>query len=268
MGTGVYFNSNGGVSMSNTVPLGALLATVTLPALFCQHSTINPRDLYLQKLSDDAAPVSAGHHLGVRYSLLLVDQSTKEVRGVDPDSVFHEGDCLAVEFTPNRTGSLYVLNHGSSGDWYLLMPDPEMPDASSTAKAGVTLRVPTDYCFRLDGKPGTETLMLAMTEHKEDAAKMLEWLTPPRSVSHPAAAVGLVSGPGPANVKAIRDEVQTWQRLGSRDLRIQKVGKTESVATPPGSVRVDSERPDSVYTVMANVAPENRLVIEIKFRHE
>ena len=56
-----------------------------------------------------------------------------------------------------------------------------MPDASGAARAGVTLRVPTDYCFGLDNKPGIETLVLAITEREEDARKMRDLLAASRS---------------------------------------------------------------------------------------
>ena len=244
--------------MSRFVAFGALLAALTVKVLFAQNSSVKPRDLYLEKISGDSAAAPAGHHLGLRYTELLVDPSTKRVREVDPDTIFHEGDCLAVEFTPNRNGGLFVLNHGSSGDWQLLIPNPRMPDVSSAAQAGVTLRVPTDYCFRLDDKPGTEILVLAITEREEDAAKMRDLLEASRPHSGPTAAVVLTSSASPANVDAIRDEVESWQRLADRDLTIQKIAQPESAG----------ERPNSVYAVMSSSSAANRLVIEIKVRHE
>jgi hypothetical protein len=243
--------------MSRFAAFGVLLAALTAKMLFAADSPVKARNMYLEKISGDSAAAPDQHHLGLRYTELLVDPSTRRVREVDPDTVFHEGDCLAVEFTPNRDGALYVLNHGSSGDWQLLIPDPRMPDASNAAKAGVTLRVPTDYCFRLDDKPGIETLVLAITERAEDAGKM-RGLLESASASRPPAAVVSTVGAGPAAVAAIRDEVQSWQRLGSRDLKIEKIDRPESAG----------ERPDSVYAVMSSAAAASRLVIEIQVRHE
>ncbi|MGB7762321.1 MAG: DUF4384 domain-containing protein [Bryobacteraceae bacterium] len=224
-----------------------VLACLFAGLLPAQGRVLSPRDLYLEKnaAGPDAAP--AAHHLGLRYTELLVDPSTRRVREAAPDTVFHGGDCLAVEFTPNRSGAVYVLNHGSSGDWQLLLPNALMPDASGVARAGVTLRVPTDYCFLLDGKPGTETLMLAITEREEDARKMRDLLAGSSASSSAPAAAG-----------PIRDEVESWQRLGSRDLRLETVDSSESAG----------ERPNSVYAVMSSAAVADRLVIEIKIRHE
>jgi|SRR5208283_1180613 len=222
-----------------------------------QERILSPRDLYLEKAAGDAAVVAEPHHLGLRYTELLVDPSTKRVREVDPETVFHDGDCLAVEFTPNRNGTVYVLNHGSSGDWQLLIPNPQMPDASAAAKAGVTLRVPTDYCFRLEGKPGIETLVLAITERAEDDRKMRDWLAGSGSDSSASAAAVSAASAG-SSVGAIRDELESWQKLGSRDLKLETVANPESAG----------ERPNSVYAVMSSAATAGRLVVEIRIRHE
>lgn len=222
-----------------------------------QERILSPRDLYLEKASGDAAVAPEPHHLGLRYTELLVDPSTKRVREVDPATVFHDGDCLAVEFTPNRNGTVYVLNHGSSGDWQLLIPNPQMPDASAAAKAGVTLRVPTDYCFRLEGKPGIETLVLAITERAEDDRKLRDWLAGSGSGSS-AAAAAVSAASARSGVGAIRDELESWQKLGSRDLKLETVANPESAG----------ERPNSVYAVMSSAATAGRLVVEIRIRHE
>jgi hypothetical protein len=235
--------------MSYSVAFSAIVAALTAPVLFAQNSPVQPRDLYLEKISGDSAAAPARHHLGVRYTELLVDPPTRRVREVDPDTVFHQGDCIAVEFTPNRNGAVYVLNHGSSGDWQLLIPNALLPDASGPAQAGVALRVPTDYCFRLDDKPGIEILMVAITEYQEDVAKLRDLLAEPRPASGAAEAVVSTARANPVNVDAIRAEVESWQRVASRDLKLEKIAS-------------------SVYAVMSASAAANRLVVEIRIRHE
>jgi hypothetical protein len=241
--------------MSYFAAFSALITALAANLLFAQNSPFKLRDLYLEGISGDSA--AARRHLGLRYTELLVDPSTRRVREVDPESVFHEGDCLAVEFTSNRNGALYVLNHGSSGAWQLLIPNPERPDASDAVKAGVALRVPTDYCFRLDGIPGVETLVLAITERQEDAGKMRNLLAESPPKSHASAAVVSTASASP-KVDAIRDEVECWQQLGSRDLKL------ETIAGP----QLAGERPNSVYAVMASAGVAGRLVVEIRIRHE
>ena len=227
---------------------GALLVAFTATSLMSQNSTINARDLYLEKDPEDSQATPAPHHLGLRYTELLVDPATKVVREVDPATVFHEGDCIAIDFTPNRNGTLYVLNHGSDGDWQLLIPDPQKPDASGVVKAGATVRVPSNYCFRLDEKPGIETLLLAVTERAEDVTEMRDRLS--GFASRQAA--------DPPNIKGVRAEVEAWQRLAGRDLVIEKLPPSESA---PGPAK-------AVYAVTSSAGVANRLVIEIKIRHE
>jgi len=49
-------------------------------------------------------------------------------------------------------------------------------------------------------------------------------------------------------VSAIRDEVESWQRFGSRDLKLETVASSESAG----------ERPNSVYAVMSSASAANR----------
>jgi hypothetical protein len=242
--------------MWQSAALGALFMVIAATLLPAQD--FKPRDLYLQKTSGGSEAKPALHHLGLRYTLLLVDPSSESIRAADPDEVFHKGDCLAVELTPNRDGTLYVLNHGSSGGWRLLIPDSQAPDASGGARAGVTLRVPSGYCFGLDDKPGTETLVLAITERAEDAGKLRNLSARAPSDPPPQAAVIATADADPANVDALRREMESWQRIASRDLKIEKITDAQS----------PDERPNSVYAVLSSAGAADRLVIEIKIRHE
>ena len=231
-----------------------LLAGLTLGGLHAQNTAVRARDLYLEKLPAAPAGAAAAHHLGLRYNVLLVDPQTRQTRDVDPDAVFHEGDCFAIEFTPNRGGSLYVFNHGSSGAWHLLMPAPGIEEDTGSVKAGELRRVPVDYCFRLDEKPGVETMLLAITEREEDIRDLRALLAKPGSEPGSAATVASTSAaPNPA-----ADLIESWQGLASRDLKIEKIPRPET----PG------ERPNSVYVVKSSAATSDRLVVEIKIRHE
>lgn len=244
--------------MSGTVAAGAvLIAWVLAGASVASGQPLKPRDLYLEKLPPDSASGSGGHHLGVSYTVKLVDLASATAHEVDPDGSFHEGDCFAVEFTSNRDGGLYIFNHGSSGDWQLLMPSPKMPNEVKTVKAGIPLTVPVEYCFQLDKTEGVETLVLVITERKEDVDQLAENLRP---AAHPHGPLVSVAGPDPnqSRMKATRDVVESWREMGSRDMVIQKVSKPE----------VAGEHPYSVYVVKSVLSDTDRLVIEIKIRHE
>jgi hypothetical protein len=151
------------------------LASVLAAGLCAQKPGISARDLYYEAGEAAAAP-----HLGLRYNLLKVDPVTRASQAVDPDQNFKEGDCFAVEFTSNHKGRLYVFNLGSSGNWQVLMPSPEMPAETGAVEANKTVKLPREFCFRVDAKRGVETLMVAVESapsEKPTAAQVLEWQT-------------------------------------------------------------------------------------------
>ncbi len=125
------------------------------------------------------------------YTVKLVDPASAKTLEVDPGRLFHEGDCFVVKFTSNRDGGLYIFNHGSSGEWQLLMPSPGLPDEVKTVKASTPLAVPADYCFQLDKTPGVETRVLVITERKEDVDRLSDQCRPSAGTR-----VTLVSMPG------------------------------------------------------------------------
>ena len=71
-------------------------------------------------------------HLGLRYSLLLVDKTTGNAKPVSSSQTFDEGECLSLEFQSNRSGYLYVFNLGSSGAWRPLLPTAEMSSKTTS----------------------------------------------------------------------------------------------------------------------------------------
>jgi len=240
-------------------------AAITLPAIallmaassgLAQTRQVRARDLYFEP---DAPAVAGGaaagkqpavssvdrpvRHLGLRYNLILVDPATRKSRAVDPDSNFSRGNCFAVEFSPNRDGHLYISNRGSSGEWQLLLPSAAMPEEASLVRAGKTVRVPEEYCFMLNDPPGVETLVVAVTERKEDIDELRK----------------AIRGGGGPDMLAVRNEVQQWQQqMGGRDLIMQKMDEPESAG----------EQPHSVYVVQTAAGESTRLVIEIRIRHE
>jgi hypothetical protein len=148
-----------------------------LPALaggLCaQKPGISARDLYFEAAEAAATPA----HLGLRYNLLKVDPSTRATQAVDPDQNFKEGDCFAVEFASNQNGRMYVFNLASSGEWQVLMPSSQMPGETGVVQANKAVKLPHDFCFRVDAKRGVETLMVAIAGGPEgvDAAQAREW---------------------------------------------------------------------------------------------
>jgi hypothetical protein len=217
------------------------LTPLLLSGLCAQTRRISARDLYYEDLPESAGaakthsggsvvPVVA--HLGLRYNLVKIDPATRAEQAVDPDANFKEGDCFAIEFTPNRDGRLYVFNLGSSGKPQFLMPSPDMPSEASAVLANTTVRIPRDFCFQLDAKRGVETLTVA--------------------------TVGAQEGIDSADQQQTIARVREWQGMAGRDLVLEKVAEPE-----PGR-----DRPYTVYAVETAGEKRGHVVLEIKIRHE
>jgi Domain of unknown function (DUF4384) len=201
------------------------LAPLLANGLCAQTSGLSARDLYYE--------VDGASHLGIRYNLIKVDPATRKAQAVDPDQNFKEGDCFAVEFTPNQGGQIYVVNLGSSGAWQFLMPSPEMPSEASAVQANTPVRIPREFCFRLDSRRGVETLIIAVEENQN----------------------GLQ-----AATRRTIEQVREWQReqIVGRDITMQKIADPE-----PGQ-----EAPNTVYAVQIGGNKSGHVALEIKIRHE
>jgi hypothetical protein len=187
-------------------------------------------------------------NLGVRYNVLRVDARTNTRTEVSPDTIFHEKDCIAVRIQPNRGGFLYVFNQASSGSWQALIPSPQTADDSNVVHAYNLMDVPENYCFEMDEKPGTERLLIVVTDKPEDVMKLND---------------SLKNGTTPGNGKpegyvvAEADMKPFTSGLQGRDLKVTRVGaKAEA-----------GEAPYSTYLVNAAATTSDRLVLEIKLKH-
>jgi hypothetical protein len=196
--------------------------------------------------TSDAPVTAVALRLGLRYNLLRIDPETRASQSVDPDVNFAAGDCLALQLTPNRTGRLFIFNRGAAGTWQPLMPSPAMPDENTLVSAGNNIQIPRNYCFRIDDTHGTERLLVLVTEQKEDFDQLnreMQNLIPP------------TDGP-----KAAEPDTRTQIAavLTDRDLRIEKIAEPEAKGEPP----------HSVYAVKNLASNQDRLLIEIRIRHE
>ncbi|MEZ5404327.1 MAG: DUF4384 domain-containing protein [Bryobacteraceae bacterium] len=202
---------------------------------------------------DGSQVIRAATNFGVRYNVVqITDRSTKAHQAVDPDTRFRAGDCLAIELMSNRDGYLYVFNQASSGAWQVLLPSVEMADQPNTLRRGRTQVVPGDYCFELDDKPGTEKLLVVLTERQQDVHDLGDAI---RAKPEPERGGTLLAANRPINQ---RIEMLRADQLIGRDIKIAKIGTTVSEGEPA----------HSVYAVRAAEGPDERLVLDIQLRHE
>lgn len=201
------------------------------------------RDAATTALSNNGPSFKPASNLGVRYNVLKVNMDTGVRTEVPPDSVFHDKDCVAVRIQPNRGGFLYVFSEGSSGGFRPLIPSEEASDDSNIVKAYNLMDVPQNYCFEMDDKPGTERLLLVVTDKPEDVMKLNDTL---RKKSDGGTMV------------AQSDMKPFTAALQGRDLKITRVGAKPAMG----------EAPYSTYLVNAAATTADRLVLEIKLKHE
>lgn len=198
------------------------------------------REAATAALNSNGPSLKPASNLGVRYNVLKVNQATNVRTEVPPDTVFHEKDCVAVRIQPNRGGFLYVFVEESSGRFRPLIPSEEAAEDSNVVRAYNLMDVPQNYCFEMDDKPGTERLVFVVTDKPEDILKLKESIK------------------GGNTVVADNDMKAITGGLQGRDLKITRVGNKPAAG----------EAPYSTYLVSAAATTSDRLVLEIKLKHE
>jgi len=173
-------------------------------------------------VSGDPKPVLAPgvQHLGLRYKVFLVDRQGRDAP-TDPDRTFRSGERFAFEFTPNRSGYLYVVYQGSSGKWDPLFP---AQGEESLVKAQAKVRAPyADPFFVVEDPPGVERIFVVLSRNPKDVSDLIEKLK------------------NGVNSEQVIDKMKT--DLASRDIRRGKVSDAERSDDPPNSVFVVSASP-------------------------
>ena len=208
-------------------------------------------------------------HLGLRYTLLLVDRASGKVRAVDPDHNFRVGDCVAMRLDSNRSGYLYVLAMQSSGAWFPLLPSPQMTSESNVINPGEPLQIPKDFCFAIQNPPGEEKLFVMLSR---DPSAISDLNNDVRKPAAPAASPAPEQNAKPtssdfpgekmelADARSLNQDVaELSQRYQTRDLMIVRVG--------PEKTAKAEEAARSVYVVNASSQRTSNLIAQIVIRH-
>ena len=211
-------------------------------------------------------------HLGLRYNLLLVDAQSGKAEPVDSDRVFQPGDCIQLDLEANHSGYLYVLDQGSSGNWKPLLPSPEMPEESNIISSRTRVRVPQGYCFTIEGPPGDERVFVLLSRNPAELYDLHDSIKGGDAGSGAAESGGAGSG-GPAAQPVshkhagtpvmtaelrLSHEVNRMEAsMARRDLKITKIANAEDAAEPPGSV----------YVVNTSEVSSDKVVTEIRIKH-
>lgn len=210
---------------------------------------------------DIEEPVSpnAVKNLGFRYSVSLWNEAKIKAEPVDADRVFHKGECFLLNFEANRSGYLYVLAKQSDGTWMPLVPNPQMPDEKNIVDPGQRMRIPSEYCFKVEDPAGTETLFVVLSRDPRDVYDLNEAIKSSGGAGAPAAPARRVGEPVQSAVARLTKAVDVFRQFnGTRNLSFQKT--SEQPQDP-------QEMPFSRYVVSSAEKPVSKVVAQIEIQH-
>jgi hypothetical protein len=196
--------------------------------------------------------------LGLRYAILK--RTGEEYREVDPDRTFHSGDAIRVSVEANDTGHLYIVMRGTSGNWRLLFPSPEIDGGNNRVVRGRRYQIPSRNAFIFDENAGTEKLFLVLTRKPEtDLDQLIYRLStgkanPDQGTTEPKTLMMAESR------QQITDDVvnRIRGRVLSRDLVFEKVDEQT-----PGE-----QKETAVYVVNHKLAADSQLVVDLSLKHQ
>lgn len=100
---------------------------------------------------------------GLRYRLIQQRADGSEV-DVDTATTFHSGDKVKLSFESNIAGYLYVASQGSSGNWTVLFPSPQINGGRNSIAPLAEYEVPSEGgWWRFDENVGTEHLFVFLS---------------------------------------------------------------------------------------------------------
>ena len=210
--------------------------------------------------------------LGMRYSVLRRNASG-QYQEVDADTTFHSGDRIRLEAQANSTGYLYVVAQGSSGNWQVLFPSREVANGNNLVHRGETRLVPggNQGQFVFDEQAGTEKLFFVLSRQPEPSLDKLIYSmggqTAPAdpTVVKPAEPNRVLMAQatvGDDVISRIRGQVM------ARDLIFEKVENervvSENNKPSTGQAKIET----AAYVVSRSSAPDARLVVDLKLKHQ
>ncbi len=100
---------------------------------------------------------------GLRYRLIQQRADGSEM-DVDTATTFHSGDNVKLSFESNIAGYLYVASQGSSGNWTVLFPSPQINGGRNSIAPLAEYEVPSEGgWWRFDENVGTEHLFVFLS---------------------------------------------------------------------------------------------------------
>jgi hypothetical protein len=195
--------------------------------------------------------------LALRYSIL--QKQGDRYLEVDPQTEFHTDDRVRVRVEANDTGYLYIVMQGSSGQWAVLFPNPDINGGNNKVEAGHSYTIPPDKdpAFRFDGPAGVEHVSLILSRTPETDMEKLIYAADDhnRTVEKPRMTIA-------RNTVEESAFGQVRNDLLSRDLVFDKYDESKHETTPDG-------KPDKAgYAATKDKGPDARLYVELPLTHK
>ena len=127
------------------------------------ESTAVARDLTAKAMFEStSANAAAAVAPGIRFRMMLEGRNGQPI-DVDPARDFHTNERIRFAFESNIDGYLYVAQQGTSGNWTVLYPHPDINGGLNKVKRFDEYQIPNDNWFRLEGTPGEEQLFVFLS---------------------------------------------------------------------------------------------------------
>jgi hypothetical protein len=244
---------------SNTKETLAPIKSATAKAKPVQVKDPAPKDSGVPKDQEEPLSLNAVKNLGFRYSISLWNEAKAKAEPVDSDRIFHKGECFVLNFEANRSGYLYVLAKQSDGTWMPLLPNPQMPDEKNIVDPGQKMRIPSEYCFKVEDPAGSETLFVVLSRDPRDVYDLNEAIKSSSAPSAPPAPVRPAGEVVQTATARITKAVDVFRQFnGTRNLSFQKT--TDQPQDP-------QEAPFSKYVVSSSEKPVSKVVAQIEIQH-
>jgi hypothetical protein len=211
--------------------------------------------------------------LGMRYSVLKRN-AAGEYQEVDVDTVFHSGDRIRLEAQANSTGYLYVVAQGSSGNWQVLFPSREVSNGSNQVHRGETRLVPggNQGQFVFDEQAGTEKLFFVLSRQPELSLDKLIYSMGGQAAPADPTVVTPAAEPNRVLMAqaSVSDDViaRIRSQMQSRDLIFEKVDNEKVVSQNSAPAGAPVKIETAAYVVNRSSAPDARLVVDLKLKHQ
>ncbi len=176
----------------------------------------------------ESVPVQKQKYVGISYELLLLTDDG-QIKKVSKNRVFRSGERIIMRVMTNKSGNLKIYNFGPTGNTHVLYDD--------FVDAYAVQQIPRGSNFRFVGDPGTETLIIMLSDSTMPPAPPGGNVTAGGSQYTPPATQDYSSGgniqTSPPGMVAFNIVEGAKKIRGSKDIVVEdKMGSSFAVVSP------------------------------------